>query len=262
MKKYEGILLCTDVDHTLINNDGVLPDENAKAINYFMENGGMFTMCSGRPPLYLTKFHDKVIPNVPVISHGGATLYDYKQEKYIRTVWLCEKLALEALMTVINSYKSDIYYLCLYSLDFQYMYCPAKIADISVDDFINKFPCIKKNKFVMSFTEEAVAHSVRESFCANTKYNDVFEFARSWSFGVEVLPIDGNKASGVLNLKKYLGNVDKVVCVGDFENDISMLKVADISYAVENACSSAKAAASRITVSNEESALAKIIAEL
>ncbi len=261
MKKYEGILLCTDVDHTLVNSDGSLSEENAEAINYFMANGGMFTLCSGRPPLYLTKFHNMFVPNVPVICHNGATLYDYTSSQYVRTVWLNENLALKPLLTVAGAYREYINYMCFYSQDFQFMY--SKDNDkISVDDFIEKFPSMKKNKYLVSFSNERLAHNIQMELSAAPEYKGYFEFSRSWSFGVEVLPLDGNKASGVLFLKNHLGNVTKTICVGDFENDISMLKIADIGYAVSNACESAKAVAARITVSNDESAIAKIISEI
>ena len=41
-----------------------------------------------------------------------------------------------------------------------------------------------------------------------------------------------------------------------------MLKVADIAYAVSNACKDAKDVAHKITVSNDESPIAKVISEL
>ena len=46
------------------------------------------------------------------------------------------------------------------------------------------------------------------------------------------------------------------------ENDISMLQVADISYAVGNAVSAVKAVAMRQTVNCEDGAIARIIEEL
>ena len=57
-------------------------------------------------------------------------------------------------------------------------------------------------------------------------------------------------------------DMSKTVAVGDFENDVSMIKAAGIGYAVANAKDCAKAAADRITVSNDEHAIAAIIAEL
>ena len=52
------------------------------------------------------------------------------------------------------------------------------------------------------------------------------------------------------------------IAVGDYDNDITMLKAAGVGYAVANATAAAKAAADKITVSNEDHAIAKIISEL
>ena len=262
MKKYEGMLLCTDVDHTLIASDGSLSAESAEAINYFMENGGMFTLSSGRPPLYLTKFHNDFIPNVPVICHNGATLYDYKSAEYIRTVWLNEEKAVKPLMYAIDSYLEYIRCITFYSPNYQRQYNADSTADFTIEKFIDEFSSMKKNKYLISFTSESLAHNVQRTFATDPSYDGSFDFSRSWSYGVEALPFDGNKGSGVVYLKKHLGNVTKTICVGDFENDIPMLKVADIAYAVSNACKDAKDVAHKITVSNDESPIAKVISEL
>ena len=53
-----------------------------------------------------------------------------------------------------------------------------------------------------------------------------------------------------------------LVGVGDYENDLTLIRDADIGYAVENATSSLKAIADRVTVSVNECAIAKIIEDL
>ncbi len=259
MKRYDGILLCTDLDHTLIADDGSIPQNNIEALKYFMANGGMFTLASGRAPQYLKQYHDRIIPNVPVICHNGATVYDYKAEKYLRTVFLDEEYAADAFLYAVNNFLGEIKYMGLYDRDELIMYKTDGTSEYTVDEYIKKFYSIKKNKYLISVKTEAVAKHIREKFVNDPKYAGKYEFARSWSYGVEVLPLNGNKASGVNFLAEHLGNVTKTVSVGDFENDISMLKYTDESYAVENACDSAKAAAKHITVSNNAGALAKVI---
>ena len=83
-------------------------------------------------------------------------------------------------------------------------------------------------------------------------------YSRSWYIGVEIIPEDSGKGVCVKKLKE-LTNSKLLICVGDFENDIEMIKAADIGYAVENAVDSVKQIADRITVSNTESAIAEII---
>ena len=49
---FDGILICTDLDGTLLANDKSISDENLRAIEYFKENGGYFTFVTGRTPFY------------------------------------------------------------------------------------------------------------------------------------------------------------------------------------------------------------------
>ena len=48
MGKFDGILLCTDLDDTLLTTDKRISDENKQAIEYFMSEGGLFTFATGR----------------------------------------------------------------------------------------------------------------------------------------------------------------------------------------------------------------------
>ena len=70
------------------------------------------------------------------------------------------------------------------------------------------------------------------------------------------------KGSAVKILRDLIGDINTVVAVGDYENDISMIKYADFGYATANAADFVKAVADRITVANREHAIAAIINEL
>ena len=77
--------------------------------------------------------------------------------------------------------------------------------------------------------------------------------------------LTGGKGNAVRKLRELLGGrevIHTVVCVGDYENDLSMIEYADIGYAVANAIQPVKDAADRVTVSNREHALARIINDL
>ena len=77
---------------------------------------------------------------------------------------------------------------------------------------------------------------------------------------MELLAKSSTKGECLKRIRKHINcEITKTVCVGDYENDISMLKAADLSFAVGNAIPEVKTAADRVTVSNNESALAKII---
>ncbi len=87
--------------------------------------------------------------------------------------------------------------------------------------------------------------------------------ARSWINGIELQILGSGKGDAVGKFKDMLGErAATVVAVGDYENDIDMIRAADIGYAVENALPSVKESADRVTVSCRDSAIAKIIEEL
>ena len=92
---------------------------------------------------------------------------------------------------------------------------------------------------------------------------DEFDFIRSELRLYEILP-KGSSKGGLLCKMAELLDIDiaKTIAVGDYYNDISMIKNAGLGFAVENAVADAKDAADYITVNNNQHAIAKIIDEL
>ena len=69
----DGILICTDLDGTLLRNDKSISRENSEAIEYFKGEGGYFTFITGRMPYTSRRLYDMVKPNAPIgcINGGG-----------------------------------------------------------------------------------------------------------------------------------------------------------------------------------------------
>ena len=83
MNKFQGILLCSDLDGTLLNSNHEVSNENIKAIEYFMNNGGYFTFVTGRMPSYVSNIYNVVKPNAPFGCINGGGIYDYKKGEYL-----------------------------------------------------------------------------------------------------------------------------------------------------------------------------------
>ena len=66
MGKFDGILIATDWDGTFFSNNQLF-DKNLEAIRYFQDNGGSFTLCSGRAHSFLKSYYDRVKPNTYAI---------------------------------------------------------------------------------------------------------------------------------------------------------------------------------------------------
>ena len=78
---------------------------------------------------------------------------------------------------------------------------------------------------------------------------------------IEIQNAEACKGRAARRLADIVG-AKKLVCVGDFENDITMIESADVGYAVANACESLKAVADRVTVDVADHALAAVIGEI
>ena len=79
----------------------------------------------------------------------------------------------------------------------------------------------------------------------------------------EVLPKGINKGVALKKLAEYLNiDVSRTVAIGDYDNDVAMLRAAGCGIAVANASKAAIEAADVVTVSNEEDAIARVISDL
>ena len=86
MKKFEGVLLATDLDGTLLRGDKSVSEENRLAIEHFKENGGRFTFITGRTPMAVASLCRTVTPNAPIGCMNGAGIYDYDSDQLLWSV--------------------------------------------------------------------------------------------------------------------------------------------------------------------------------
>ena len=104
----------------------------------------------------------------------------------------------------------------------------------------------------------AISKTLREHPLA-----DNFDFIRSERTLFEILPKGVHKGLALSKLVDHLGmDIGRTVAIGDYDNDVGMLGVARHGIAVANASPAAKAAADRLTVSNEDHAIAKVIYDI
>jgi len=79
---------------------------------------------------------------------------------------------------------------------------------------------------------------------------------------LEILPVDVSKGTMLHELRKIYSNDHKIIAIGDFYNDIEMIQEADCGIATFNAPDAIKDISNRVTVSNDDSAVAKVIEDI
>lgn len=247
---YDGYLLFSDIDGTLTVR-GKLSEENLRAIEYFQSEGGRFALATGRTPDYLETFPFRsnaptiTINGTQIASPDGEILLSLPMEEDFHDVI---RYMMENYPSISRVYRrGDVI-----STDWERSrgtdYAPILLEGV---------PCFK---FVIVCDTEAETLRLMDDLMR--RYGDRYEYDRSWSVGLEMHRKNSGKDVCLRRIRELLPDVHTVIAVGDYENDTTMLRAADIGCAVANALPSVKEAADRVIVSNEEHAIAYIIHEL
>lgn len=252
MKDFSDILICSDFDGTLFRN--VVSDKDAEAIRYFQEHGGAFTLCTGRfPAVLVDKNITNLTPNAPMICMNGALIYDLKNEKKLFE----EIMSVDAVKTILK--------ICEKHEDIEKIFLPTH-NNISETNYCSSYEAEQIKHFIEQGVYKIVFHinpercdEAFERIIALTP--EKFAISRSWETGIEIQQATASKGLSARKVANMLGR-KTLICVGDYENDISMIEEADIGYAVANACEPLKKVADRITTEKVGGAIAEIIYSL
>ena len=266
MGKFDGILICTDLDGTLLKGDKTVSRENFEAIEYFKANGGLFSFVTGRMPVTTKKIIDMIKPNCPFGCINGGGLYDFEKKKYVWRTYLspefvhlvkCAEEHIENIGYQANTFDEVIF--CRENSAMARFRLLTGAPDIRQSVDMIEEPVAK----IVFGDENPENINLIEKLCLSHPLAHMFSFVRSERTLFEILPKGISKATSLEKLAIHMGISDeKTVALGDYNNDVEMLKRAGVGVAVANACPEAKAAADYVTVSNEESAIAKVICDI
>ena len=266
MKEFEGILITTDLDGTLLRDDKTISKENLDAIEYFKENGGKFTFITGRPVVIVGDLYNRVKPNAPIGCFNGGGIYDMVKSEYL---WKVE-LPREAL-ALVEHVDKVFPQMSIQVCGFENSYFCKMNSSMIKHLITGGFPDIRCHyseiqepvaKVLFADEQEENLFKLRDILNAHPEAYK-YDFIRSDPEYYEILPKGMSKGLLVTKLAEILGiDKNKTIAIGDNDNDASMLKSAAVGIAVANASKAAKEAADIITVSNNENALAKIINDL
>ena len=266
MNRFEGILICTDLDGTLYKKDKTISKENREAIDYFKSEGGLFTFITGRMPYYSMDAYRNAQPNVPFGCVNGGGLYDGEKMEYIWTTPMPCKVF--ELVKCIEERSFDVgiqvsgfektHFIKENSV-MEYFRQATGVPNLSCKCSDVKGPIAK---IIFGSESESDIFEIEKILRSHPLAND-FDFIRSERRLFEILPKGVNKGLALVKLAEHLNvDINKTVAVGDYNNDIGMFKAAKLGIAVANACKDALEAADYVTVSNEEHAIARIIDDI
>ncbi len=263
MGKFDGILLCTDLDDTLLTTDKRVSDKNSRAIEYFKGEGGLFTFATGRVPAGAKLMLEFVHPNAPMVCFNGGAIYDFKDDKILWSRSL-GKEALKVVEYVDKMFESAGIEVCT---DDKNYFCKTnkiveehKAFEKLPDNYLDYHLIPEKWNKVLFMVETDEMPYLRELISAAPFFDD-FTFVLSSPWYYELLPKNSSKGEGLVHLANLLGiDPKRTIAIGDNENDLKLVKMAGVGIAVANAIDETKSAADLVTrEDNNSSAIAAVI---
>ena len=244
---YSDILLTVDYDRTLTAPESTIPKRNIEAIEYFMENGGTFTMNTGRSvPMAVNNIFGIVPTNAPLLLYNGSAAYDEKTGKLTRFAPIDLDVAavlpkLQARFPYLNVEVQaiDKHYLMHKDAGWE-AYCdnngcpwgyadPDKIPGPFIKfTFYGQF---RENTVASMYeaTEEELAQIEEMIQYMTANYGDKVDIFKACPRIIDVHSKGISKLTTARQLQQELGK-KILVCVGDAENDLAMLEGADFAF--------------------------------
>ena len=248
---FDGFLICSDIDGTFTGNEGV-SEANTQAVKYFTQNGGKFTFTTGRMATHLIDYGFSDIINAPACICNGAVIYDYESKRVLSETYMdftVKEFLDEVNEKLLPSGSADIYY--THDASGIVRYIPGDRLD---EDKLY----IKPLKVVCRFETVRDADEFKSYAQGCSMFKNSY-ISKSWSYGVEFNLSTATKGHALDFIKKYLGNIHTAIGIGDYENDVPLLKHADIGVAVGNALDEVKQAADMVIKSNNGFAVKNLI---
>ncbi len=249
-RSFGNILILSDFDGTFAGRNGRIIGRNLEAISDFKEKGGLFSFSTGRLPSVLERIFPEFreVANAPLIMSNGALLYDPADDRFLRERSFDGRLGREIAKDVLARFPGAGF--VVYSDD------KTLLDDLMPDNVPgNRW---YKMRFNCRIPERALL--CRDYIIG--QYGDRINCFRSCGHIVEVVDIAADKGSGVEFLRRCCGGERTVCCIGDYENDIDMLRRADLAFCPANAIDEVKRLSVRVLCDHDEGAVAEMIAAL
>lgn len=271
MKSFKGCLIASDIDGTLIES-GFIPEDNIKKASEFVSLGGVFSLATGRSAGAVGPVLKKLKGIVgPCVVANGCMIYDFSKEQIVSQ----KELPFSAKEAVFKVYKNfENIGLEIHSENRVFVfkdrenkelidhrdYEEIEVIFTEFNDIINEkwnkvlFTCEDYSKLddVNSFFE---SYETDASIVHTTAV--IYEKLRHYR---ELLPKGVNKATALKELCEILKiKAGGFFAIGDYYNDMEMLKLADISACPKNSPDDIKEFCSYHTRNVTEGAVADFI---
>ncbi len=262
-------LISIDMDGTLLNSEGKISQKNKEALKYAIDKGVKVVFTTGRGIKGIEEFikeaglSDK---DEYVITNNGVSLYKTNTLKCISShelshkdiKELCEVAFDIGAELLIYDYESEGSIFLKYSkyVEFEkdHIGMPVRIVKDYYENLSEKDKAFKVIFVGDKDKEDVIEHKIPQSI------RDKYTVVRSLPNIIEIFDKSSNKGNavkelaGIFNFKR-----EEVICIGDQQNDMEMIKYAGLGIAMGNGIDDLKEIADYVTDTNDNNGVAKAI---
>lgn len=268
-KKFENIFIASDLDGTYFNSKTALVERNLEKIKYFCDNGGRFTFATGRLPIFIRKHIPDAasLVNFPAVMGNGTLLFDYHQKKPVEEHFLDTALLVELEDFVDKFSGTEASLRATYDKGVVLSNIANKTLKREYDNFppyIERFVCPAKEWGGYNLYKANIRGDV-DAIAAlyphvEKEFSDVLSITRSGKTMVEIMPYGTSKASMLQDIKeKYFDGKITLCTVGDYDNDLEMHSISDLSVCPSNANEAVKSICKLQLCSNDEGVIGDLV---
>lgn len=259
--KFDGVLLVTDYDDTLVDRAKQVPRRTRSALTRFTSQGGRFTIASGRGLDAIRPCLTELPVNAPVILSNGTQIYDFASEQL-----LCEShlpaTAREDFSQVLQAFPSAAVEIFAQGQ----LYCVNPNIVTQEHLRITRQTALERpmdaipNGWIYAKFEEDTPCLLEIQTFLRQRFPSRYEAIFSHPYLLEVADGSCGKGPGVLRLAELLGiRPAHIYCAGDNENDLSMLEIAAVSFTPAGSTQAALHTADVVVCDCNQGALADVV---
>lgn len=267
----------SDLDGTLLRNDGAISDFSKENLTRLLNDGIYFTAASARSVVAMQKILKGIPFRLPVIEFNGAFISNLETGRH-EIINEIDRHLLPEIFSLIEQYdclpfistfngQDDCLYYERLNNEGMSWYCNDRIR---ADDRRLRHTSNLKDSFhdnVVCFTVINRKHALAELAAKiDDTFGDKVEIHLSenqYSLGWYWLTVHDSRATKDQAIRILMDNMglhsSQLTVFGDNSNDIKMFKIADTGVAVANAIEELKKYASLIIGTNEEDSVVRFL---
>ena len=262
---YRAIAL--DLDGTLTNHDKVVTPKTREALLKAASQGAVIILASGRPTYGIEPVAECLELNQQggyILSYNGGNIVNAKTGEKLFSQFLPDNVIPE-----LYSYAKEHGHALLgydgneiitEMPDDQYVKEESRINKMNIRKVDNLFEALEPHPTKLLMTGDPSDMLKAEEELVE-KLGDRMDIFRSAPFFLELVPKGIDKAKSLTRLLTIINLTPAdLIAFGDGYNDLSMLKLAGMGVAMENAAPEVRAEADYVTLSNEEDGVAAALA--